>query len=93
MNPARTQRLIREALGPDAGDEVSFPERTIATVALVTFALLVAVALTPSRDGNRVNASSAIDVHASESREAPSPTGALVIDGNATEGNVQDMTY
>jgi hypothetical protein len=91
MSDARTERLIREALGSKHND-VTFPERTIRNVAFTGFVVLVVIAVTPSRDGGQVVASSVIDARAA-SMVNDAPPAKLTIDSKAAEGNVVDMTY
>ena len=90
MSNARNERLIREALGGNSG--MPFPERVIRNVGLIAFAILVAVAVTPSKDSKPLVVSSAIDARAATTVN-DAPPARLSIDPKATEGNVVDMTY
>jgi hypothetical protein len=89
MSNARTERLTREALGGYA--DTPFPERVIRNIGLAALAILVAVAVTPSKEKSQV-ASSAIDARAAATVN-DAPPARLSIDPQATEGNVVDMTY
>jgi hypothetical protein len=88
MTNTRKERLIHEILGPDSLDD-SHPERTLLAVVLVAFLLGVVVAASPSRNSSQVIASSPIDAVAApkDTSRWPAP------DANATQGNVDDMTY
>ena len=63
----------------------------IRNIGLAAFAIVVAIAMTPSQEKSRV-ASSAIDARAAASVN-DAPPARLSIDPQATEGNVVDMTY
>ena len=91
MTNARKQRLLREALGPGEVD-VPFPERTIRTVAMVAFAVLVAIALSPTNKVER-HVTAVLDAKAASGPTNDGAPPAIAIDPKAAEGNVTDMTY
>jgi hypothetical protein len=90
MNEARKERLLSEAQGPTGGS-VESTERTIAAVAFILFTLLLAAAVVaPSGDAREVVARNFIEARAAASAD---PVVSAAPAANATEGNVEDLTY
>jgi len=90
MNEARKERLLSEAQGPTGGSVESI-ESTIAAVAIVVFALLMSAAVVaPPRDAREVVARNFIEARAAASAN---PVASAAPAANATEGNVEDLTY
>lgn len=90
MCDARKERMIRETLGGQTPD-VGFPEDTLRNIGVVALIVLVAVAVSPVDRREPVTGSS-IDARAA-TRVHDAPPAKLVLDPNATDGNVVDMTY
>jgi len=87
MTNARKERFIHEITGSSLDD--SYPERTLLAVVLVAGTLALVVAASPSRNSAAVIAASPMDVLA-----APTlPNGWPAPAAEATEGNVNDLTY
>jgi hypothetical protein len=96
MNDARKERLLREVLGPN-NTEVPLPERTIAIIAAIAFALLVVIAATPTQDARDAVAISAIEARAATivnvAPSVPAASPAVEPKDPPADGNVVDLTF